>query len=216
MEKCMKKIAAVILSAVLILVLTMCGDDSSSGNSNKPQKDLEENPASDFDYKAIAGGVEITKYTGTSIRVRIPEKIEDVTVTSVGYKAFSNSGIMEVYIPNSVMYIGNYAFSGCTGLTSVTIGNSVTHIGRDAFNYCEALTSITIPDSVTHMNWGTFAGCIELTNVIYKNVSYSIETERERRKTEASKMVAEGSVPILYDEDGLPREFYDNFENNYD
>ena len=52
--------------------------------------------------------------------------------------------ITNLVIPNSVTYIGNYAFSGCSGLTSVTIPNSVTSIGNSAF-YLEILRSMAAP-----------------------------------------------------------------------
>lgn len=90
---------------------------------------IDENPVSDFEYKAIAGGVEITKYIGTSIRVRIPEKIEGVTVTSIGDLAFFQTGIMEVIIPNGVSKIGRSAFSGNEALTSITMGNDKISTG---------------------------------------------------------------------------------------
>ena len=47
-------------------------------------------------------------------------------------------------IPNSVTYIGNYAFEGCSGLTAVTIPNSVTYIGNYAFSGCSGLTAINV------------------------------------------------------------------------
>ena len=46
-------------------------------------------------------------------------------------------GCKNTIIPNSVTYIGSYAFSNCSGLTSVTIPNSVTGIGRYAFSGTE-------------------------------------------------------------------------------
>ena len=39
-------------------------------------------------------------------------------------------------IPNSVTYIGDYAFGGCKSLQSITIPNSVTSIGDGAFCGC--------------------------------------------------------------------------------
>ena len=126
MEKRMKRISAIILFTALVLVLTSCGG--------------EKTPASDFEYKAIASGVEITKYIGTAIKVNIPAKIEGVAVTSIGEYAFYESGIMEVYIPEGLTNIGHGVFMDCTGLTSVTIPDSVTNIGNLAFHRIENLT----------------------------------------------------------------------------
>jgi len=48
-----------------------------------------------------------------------------------------------VIIPNSVEFIGNYAFAD-SGLTSVTIGSGVTDMLEGVFAGCNDLTSITI------------------------------------------------------------------------
>ncbi len=65
-------------------------------------------------------------------------------------------------IPNSVTYIGDYAFGGCKSLQSITIPNSVTSIGDCAFSLCKSLQSITIPNSVTSIGDGAFCGCWHL------------------------------------------------------
>ena len=68
-------------------------------------------------------------------------------------------------IPDSIFYIGDSAFYGCTSLTSITIPGSVTNIGLYAFCGCTSLTSITIPDGVTDIGRGTFFGCTSLISV---------------------------------------------------
>ncbi len=81
-----------------------------------------------------------------------------------------------VTIPNSVTYIGNYAFERCSGLTSVTIPNSVTSIGDSAFSFCSGLTSMTIPNSVTSIGREAFDECDNLKS-IYMQCKVPIECD---------------------------------------
>lgn len=75
----------------------------------------------------------------------------------------------EFEIPNSVNYIGGYAFCGCSDMTKVTIPNSVTRIGESAFESCSGLTSIDIPNSVTKIGKSAFESCSGLTKVTIPN-----------------------------------------------
>ena len=51
-------------------------------------------------------------------------------------------------------------------LTSAVIGNSVRYIGEGAFYGCSGLTSITIPESVASIGDCAFGGCTGLTNIV--------------------------------------------------
>lgn len=112
---------------------------------------------------ATSGG---EPYSG---KITIPSSItyEGVKypVTGIGNHAFFNSLVTSVTIPNSVTYIGRYAFQYCSKLTSITIPTSVTSIGDGAFENCEGLTSIKIPNSVTSMGDGVFKVCQNLSSV---------------------------------------------------
>ena len=68
-------------------------------------------------------------------------------------------------IPDSVTFIGYYAFYGCSSLTSIAIPDGVTSISESAFKYCSILTSITIPDGVTSIGNSAFYGCSSLTSI---------------------------------------------------
>ncbi len=59
-------------------------------------------------------------------------------------------------IGNSVISIGDQAFSSCYKLTSVTIPDSVKYIGYNAFINCLSLASITIPHSVISIDSQAF------------------------------------------------------------
>ncbi|OUQ55598.1 hypothetical protein B5E58_12055 [Tyzzerella sp. An114] len=105
----------------------------------------------------------------------IPEKIEEVSVTSIGAEAFRNcNSLISVDIPDSVTNIGYSVFEDCDSLASVTIGNGVTSIGSDAFASCTSLTSVTIPDSVTSIGNNAFSNCTSLTSVTIPNSVTSI------------------------------------------
>ena len=75
------------------------------------------------------------------------------------------AGCKNTIIPNSVVSIDDYAFSGCLWLTSVIIPNCVTNIGDGAFIDCIGLTSIVIPNSVASIGISVFRNCKKLTSV---------------------------------------------------
>lgn len=92
------------------------------------------------------------------------------SVICIGEFAFSNcDSLTSIEIPNSVTGIGYYAFNKCTSLISVTIPDSVTWIGEYAFNECSVLTTVIIPNSVTKIGSWTFNGCTGLTSVAIPN-----------------------------------------------
>jgi hypothetical protein len=74
------------------------------------------------------------------------------SVTTIGYRAFENSGLTSVIIPDSVTTIGNEAFI-CKNLTDVTIGSGVENIGAGAFGDCPSLTNLTINCPTVKSGW---------------------------------------------------------------
>lgn len=75
------------------------------------------------------------------------------------------SSIKSVVISDTVVTIGNYAFSDCDNLVNLTIGNSVSLIGYGSFRNCDRLTNVTFPDSVVKIDNGAFSECNSLTSV---------------------------------------------------
>ncbi len=131
----------------------------------------------DWEYKELEDGtVEITRYTGTSKELTIPETIAGKKVTRIGDYAFSESGSLTVVtIPNSITSIGKEAFFDCDNLTMVTIPESITSIGTYAFCDCAGLTSILIPENVAVIGENAFANCSKLKEITVneKNKIYS-------------------------------------------
>lgn len=102
----------------------------------------------------------IVGYQGSETSIVIPSTIEEYNVEHIGEGAFSGIGIASITIPNSVLTIGSYAFSGCQNLASITFeeNTQLSEIGFDTFSYCTSLVNITIPDSVTTIGNQAFSG----------------------------------------------------------
>lgn len=106
------------------------------------------------------------KYTGEiTIPTTVTNKDKTYTVTKIANKAFRGTTITSVSMPNSLMTIGDEAFSDCKELTSISIPEGVISIGNSTFSGCEALTSISIPEGVTSIGNSTFYGCEALTSI---------------------------------------------------
>jgi len=63
-------------------------------------------------------------------------------VTRIPAFLFVGRPITSLTVPDSVTYIGNGAFSGCTSLNNVIIGRGVTSIVNYAFENCTSLTTV--------------------------------------------------------------------------
>lgn len=71
----------------------------------------------------------------------------------------------ELVIPEGVITLGEWSFSGCDNLTAVTIPGSVRSIENSAFPYCGNLTSVTIGQGVTSIGQWAFQSCPKLASV---------------------------------------------------
>ena len=108
---------------------------------------------------------------------------------SVGIEAFYHcADIVSIDIPDSVLDIGDGAFSCCrslkklvlpkkkkkiprglcehSGLVSIEIPEGLVEIGIDAFKGCEYLELIAIPDTVREIWHGAFQDCVRLEKPI--------------------------------------------------
>ena len=118
-----------------------------------------------YSYEKVGSTVKITHYSGLSRNVKIPSEIGGDPVVGIGTKAFYESRIRRVTIPEGVSYINKYAFAFCRDLESVTIPDGVARIESYAFRDCESLKSITLPDSTLVIGENAFANCTNLESV---------------------------------------------------
>lgn len=109
-----------------------------------------------------SGTIEITGYTGDAVNIVIPKKIQGKTVAYIGNQVFLGTDIESLEIPDTVVSIGEEAFSNCEKLKTVKLGNSVEIIGDKAFLSCKELNEINIPASVKTIGNGAFSCCYAL------------------------------------------------------
>jgi len=94
-------------------------------------------------------------------------------ITRVGNHSFSDHyNLHDVYISNSVTYIGLSAFMS-SGLTSVSMPN-VTHIEMAAFAFNRQLISVSMPN-VVRIDNQAFSNTNSLTNVNFPNTLLRID-----------------------------------------
>lgn len=115
----------------------------------------------DFD---VRGGV-LVNYNGVSMQPVVPN-----TVAKIGLNAFKDSMITSVFIPNTVQFIGTFAFSSCSSLVEVNISEGLKCIERGAFNGCTNLASIRLPSTLNKIEQSAFRETGLRTVVIPKSV----------------------------------------------
>ena len=107
----------------------------------------------------------LTKYTGNGGKVKIPSKIDGVTVKKIGSRAFEWSSVTEVTIPDTVTEIGAEAFRVSRYLKKVTVPDSVTRICHDCFEGCTELRSVSLGKGLEIIETQAFRDCISLKTI---------------------------------------------------
>ena len=109
-----------------------------------------------------------TRYSGS---VTVPSTANGYTVVGIGNYSlcYSSSNLSSINLPNSITYIGNSAFNGCSSLTSINLPNSVTEIGERAFYGCTGMKSLELPSNLTSIGKYAFYSCRSLASIIIPN-----------------------------------------------
>ena len=127
-------------------------------------------------------------------------KLTDYMTEIADYAFYNCTELETLNIPNTITYIGNQAFDGCTGLTGdVYIPASVAQVGSrvfagtsalhsikfaengnlreisNAFAASSGITEITIPDYVDHIVSHAFSTCRKLTKVVLLNPNLTMD-----------------------------------------
>ena len=132
--------------------VTTIGESAFSDN-NSITSVIIQNGVSSIEDKAFES-------CGSLESITLPDSL-----TNIGLRAFSHSGLTSIVIPGSVAEISEKAFYYCESLTDVVIQDGVSIIGEDAFSDCILLENVTIPDSVTEIIRCAFYDCYILKSI---------------------------------------------------
>lgn len=141
--------------------------------------------------------IQILRYSGTEEKVEIPAEINGIKVTRIESGAFGNNiDITSITIPESITYIGLYAFNQCLNLSEITFKGSTPTldgygdetlaifegtpwleakksedpnfiiIGDTLIKGLECEGDITIPEVVKKIHADTFYNNIKITGVV--------------------------------------------------
>ena len=102
--------------------------------------------------------------------------------------------ITNIIIPDSIIQLGDNAFSCFVYLTSIALPNTLQRIGNNAFSGCESLNEITIPTTVTSLGKNAFSGCVSLTSAIIGNGITSLDRFTFRDCSSLNSVVLGGKL----------------------
>lgn len=106
---------------------------------------------------AVAGNILIS-YKGNGGFVQIPDGI-----AGIADAFYSDSSVETVVIPDSVKYIGEYAFESCSELRCVIFGDQLETIGNEAFYDCGKITTLFLPNTLKKIDDSAFEHCSSLS-----------------------------------------------------
>lgn len=121
-------------------------------------------------------------------------------VKTIGDRAFANSGITSLKLPDSIMSIGANAFRGCANLNgkvdlsrndnltelsdglfaeckkldNVVLPASILSIGASCFQNCEELEDLTFPEQISFIGSHAFENCMSMERLVFPKSNFQI------------------------------------------
>lgn len=79
--------------------------------------------------------------------------------------AFAYSGLECVTVPNSVKYIGENSFAGCSQMKRAVLPDKLKEIRENTFRWCKSLREVVFPQELDAIRISAFEGCDVLRKV---------------------------------------------------
>ena len=126
-------------------------------------------PREGFEEYAIPESITVVNATSFEGCSTI-SKISMSNVRTIGDRAFANSGLTSLELPNSVMSIGINAFYGCSNLNGkVDLSNNtnLNELSAGLFAECKKLDKVILPSSILSIGTNCFQNCEELEDLVF-------------------------------------------------
>jgi hypothetical protein len=164
-------------------------------------------------YSIENGEVTVEGWGIAGTVMKIPESIEGYPVKYVADQACrGNEGLTEVYLPSSIVSVGEYSFAECKNLVKVVFYGGES-IGYSAFRDCKALISLTLPKTLKLIDDSAFENCTMLGKVKIPKSVTSIGVDAfigcDRVRFDASENPYAKQYAKQY---SIPTSFFDTWE----
>lgn len=160
--------------------------------SERNIRGMKENLSIQIEYERTEGGIVLKRLHGRCAELHIPAVIDGLPVIAVAERAFATAeeaplaesgreqearlsfvteptahaeggqALQRVFLPDTIVSIGENAFSGCSALERVHLPVNLENIPRRLFDGCAALQEVTLPAAVKSIGEYAFYGCERL------------------------------------------------------
>ncbi len=176
------------------------------GNEEKPYLVLMKAKSADITSCKIDHNTKVIFNFAFSNCKKLTNIVIPNSIISIGEDAFTNCDNLEYNEYDNACYLGNednpdlvLMKAKTTDVSRCEINNSAKFIYQSAFNNCSNLTSITIPDSVISIGLAIFSNCDRLVE-IYNLSSADIVEINENNIKVIHKSLEEESILITKDD----------------
>lgn len=110
----------------------------------------------DSTYKTGYKAVGISTSSGNALNntsvteIQIPSSFDSKTIIEIRESAFRDTQITKIFIPKTILFIGQYSFGSCHELSEVRFEEEsrLEKIGQKCFSGCQKLEKIDLPASI--------------------------------------------------------------------
>ena len=139
----------------------------------------------------------VNHYEGCII---LPEQVYcdgvNYEVAAIAPRAFWQSAVTEVQIPNSITMIGEAAFADAEDLTSITLPLKLKYVSRYMLAGT-AVTNLILPEGVTDIGTGAFEDCSRLHTIFLPATLQRIGSRAFSYCSNLDEIYSDASIPPL-------------------